>query len=63
MPMPGPGAKASGGGIHFRFDNEAGHEVFEFLATLFSEGLAPKGQTAQNRFFSGSTLIEQAGHA
>lgn len=43
------------------FDNEAGHDVFEFLATLFREGLAPKGQTAQNRFFQGTTLIEQAG--
>ena len=43
------------------FDNEAGHEVFEFLATIFREGLAPKGQTAQNRFFTGTTLIEQAG--
>lgn len=43
------------------FDNEAGHEVFEFLATLFREGLAPKGQTAQNRFFTGNTIVEQAG--
>lgn len=43
------------------FDNEAGHEVFEFLATLFREGLSPKGQTAQNRFFEGTTLVEQAG--
>ena len=43
------------------FDNEAGHEVFTFLATLFSEGLSPKGQTAQNRFFNRTTLIEQAG--
>ncbi len=43
------------------FDNEAGTEVFEFLATVFGEGLAPKGQTAQNRFFEGVTLLEQAG--
>lgn len=43
------------------FDNEAGREVFEFLATVFREGLAPKGQTAQNRFFQGITLVEQAG--
>ncbi len=43
------------------FDNDAGREVFEFLATLFREGYAPKGQTAQNRFFQGVTLVEQAG--
>ena len=43
------------------FDNEAGKEVFEFLATIFDEGLAPRGQTAQNRFFEGVTLLEQAG--
>ncbi len=43
------------------FDGEAGLEVFEFLSTLFSEGLAPKGQTAQNRFFGGTALVEQAG--
>ncbi|MBA2668005.1 MAG: extracellular solute-binding protein [Trueperaceae bacterium] len=43
------------------FDGEAGQEVFEFLATLFREGLSPKGQTAQNRFFAGTALIEQAG--
>ncbi len=35
--------------------------MFEFLATLFREGYAPKGQTAQNRFFQGITLVEQAG--
>ncbi len=43
------------------FDNDAGREVFEFLATFFREGYAPKGQTAQNRFFQGTTLVEQAG--
>jgi multiple sugar transport system substrate-binding protein len=43
------------------FDGEAGQEVFEFLSTLFREGLAPKGQTAQNRFFGGTALVEQAG--
>lgn len=43
------------------FDGQAGQEVFEFLATLFREGLAPKGQTAQNRFFGGTALVEQAG--
>jgi multiple sugar transport system substrate-binding protein len=43
------------------FDGEAGLEVFEFLSTLFREGLAPKGQTAQNRFFGGTALVEQAG--
>jgi multiple sugar transport system substrate-binding protein len=43
------------------FDGEAGLAVFEFLATLFREGLAPKGQTAQNRFFGGTALLEQAG--
>lgn len=43
------------------FDNDAGREVFEFLATLFREGLAPRGQTAQNRFFEGITLLEPAG--
>lgn len=43
------------------FDNEAGNEVFEFLGTLFSEGLAAKGQSAQNRFFQGIVLVEQAG--
>ena len=43
------------------FDNEAGSEVFQFLSTIFAEGLAPKGQTAQNRFFQGVTLVEQAG--
>lgn len=43
------------------FDNEAGREVFEFLGTLFREGLAPKGQSAQNRFFQGTVLVESAG--
>ena len=43
------------------FDNEAGHEVFEFLGTIFREGMAPKGQSAQNRFFQGQVLVEQAG--
>ncbi len=43
------------------FDNEAGQEVFGFLGTLFSEGLAPKGQTSRNRFFEGTALIEPAG--
>jgi multiple sugar transport system substrate-binding protein len=43
------------------FDNQAGLEVFEFLATLFREGLAAKGQSAQNRFFQGTVLVEQAG--
>ncbi|CAN5896724.1 extracellular solute-binding protein [soil metagenome] len=43
------------------FDNDAGTEVFTFLATLFEEGLAPKGQSAQNRFFDGTVLVEPAG--
>jgi multiple sugar transport system substrate-binding protein len=43
------------------FDGPAGQEVFDFLATLFREGLSPKGQTAQNRFFGGTALVEQAG--
>lgn len=43
------------------FDNEAGREVFEFLGTLFREGMAAKGQSAQNRFFQGIVLVEQAG--
>ncbi len=43
------------------FDNEAGEEVFTFLATLFEEDLAPKGQSAQNRFFDGTVLVEPAG--
>ena len=43
------------------FDNEAGEEVFAFLATLFEEDLAPKGQSAQNRFFDGTVLVEPAG--
>lgn len=43
------------------FDNQAGLEVFEFLGTLFSDGLAAKGQSAQNRFFQGTVLVEQAG--
>ncbi len=43
------------------FDNEAGREVFEFLGTIFREGMAPKGQSAQNRFFQGQVLVEQAG--
>lgn len=43
------------------FDNTPGQQVFEFLATLFKEGLAPKGQTASNRFFDGTTLVEQFG--
>lgn len=43
------------------FDNEPGQQVFAFLATLFKEGLAPRGQTASNRFFEGVTLVEPAG--
>lgn len=43
------------------FDNQAGLEVFEFLGTLFADGLAAKGQSAQNRFFQGTVLVEQAG--
>lgn len=43
------------------FDNDAGKQVFTFLATLFKEGLAPRGQTAANRFFEGTTLVENAG--
>ena len=43
------------------FDNASGQAVFSFLATLFKEGLAPKGQTASNRFFDGTTLVEQFG--
>jgi multiple sugar transport system substrate-binding protein len=43
------------------FDNEAGQEVFGFLATLFAEGLAPRGQTSRNRFFEETALIEPAG--
>lgn len=43
------------------FDNEAGREVFEFLGAVFSRGFAPKGQSAQNRFFQGQVLVEQAG--
>ncbi len=43
------------------FDGQAGLEVFEFLATLFREGYALKGQSAQNRFFQGVVLLEQAG--
>lgn len=43
------------------FDNEAGQQVFTFLATLFKEGLAPTSSTAANRFFQGETLMEPAG--
>lgn len=43
------------------FDGQAGQEVFEFLGTLFREGYALKGQSAQNRFFQGTVLVEQAG--
>jgi len=43
------------------FDNEAGREVFNFLGTLFAEGLAPRGHTALNRFFEGIALVEPAG--
>jgi multiple sugar transport system substrate-binding protein len=43
------------------FDNDAGRAVFEFLGTLFAEGLAPKGQTSRNRFFDGTALVEPAG--
>ncbi|MFO7582359.1 extracellular solute-binding protein [Guyparkeria sp.] len=43
------------------FDNDAGKEVFEFLSAIFREGYAPKGQSAQNRFFQGQVLVEQAG--
>lgn len=43
------------------FDNAAGQGVFEFLATLFKEGLAPTSRTAANRFFTGEALVEPAG--
>lgn len=43
------------------FDNDPGVQVFTFLATLFKEGLAPKGQSASNRFFEGVSLVEPAG--
>lgn len=43
------------------FDNDAGRAVFEFLGAIFGQGYAPKGQSAQNRFFQGQVLVEQAG--
>ena len=42
-------------------DGEPGRQVFAFLQTLFKEGLAPRGQTASNRFFEGVSLVEPAG--